>query len=372
MLRTLKRGVEASLAVARDARASHAWRSRVRTELAYLPPYEPSEDERAAAGQFVRQFSRRHRNLDWHSMLAVAHARFDAGYVPEDIYYVAIHPALNPRDRHLGVADKNGYERLGLPFRHPETVARIVRGKLVGTDFRPLAVDEAACCASEGADADVVLKRANGSRAGLNIEFVPPSELRRALTPRLGHRGVDDDWVVQRVVRQCESLGAFNTESANTLRIMTYRSTAGLRHVSSVLRMGRAGSRVDNRSTGGVTCGIDAGLLRPVGHLGYERIEAHPDSGIRFAGFRVPAWREAVEACLAGHEAIPAMDLVSWDVAIDADEQPTLIELNVVEQGLRIHQLENGPLPPDIVAEWAERTSFWMVGGLVIRKPLGD
>ena len=193
-----------------------------------------------------------------------------------------------------------------------------------------------------------------------------------ALVLERGRRAIDDDWIVQRVVRQCDVLAAFNTESANTLRIMTYHSTTGLRHVSSVLRMGRSGSRVDNRSTGGVTCGIDAGVLRPTGHLGYEQIKMHPDSGIAFAGFRVPAWREAVDACLEGHEAIPAMDLVSWDVAIDAEERPTLIELNVVEQGLRIHQLENGPLPPDIVAEWAERARFWMVGGLVIRRPLGD
>ena len=372
MLATLRRSAEVGLGVARDARASRAWQSRVRAELAGLPPYEPSEDERAAAGQFVRRFSPRHQNLDWHSMLAIAHGRFEAGYIPEDIYYVAIHPALNPRDRHLGVTDKNGYESLGLPFRHPETVARIVRGKLVDADFRPLTVDEAVGCASPGGDGDVVLKRANGSRAGLNIAFIQPRELPRALTPLLGRRAIDDDWIVQRVVRQCESLAAFNAESANTLRVMTYRSTAGLRHVSSVLRMGRSGSRVDNRSTGGVTCGVDAGVLRPVGHLGYERIETHPDSGIRFAGFRVPAWREAVDACLEGHEAIPAMDLVSWDVAIDVEERPTLIELNVVEQGLRIHQLENGPLPPDIVADWAERARFWMVGGLVIRRPLGD
>ena len=371
MLGTLRRSAEVGLAIARDARASRAWQQRMRAELASLPPYEPSDEERSAAAGFVRQFSSRHRNLDWHSMLAIAHGRFEAGYIPEDIYYVAIHPALNPRDRHLGIADKNGYERLGLPLRTPDTVARIVHGKLVDAGFRPLAVDEAARRASAGGIDDVVLKRANGSRAGLNIVFVSPQELPSALTPLLGRRAIDDDWIVQRAVRQCDALAAFNPESANTLRVMTYRSRTGLRHVSSVLRMGRAGSRIDNRSTGGVTCGIDEGVLRPVGHIGYERIESHPDSGIRFAGFRVPAWRKTVEACLAAHEAIPAMDLVSWDIAIDADEQPTLIELNVVEQGLRIHQLENGPLPPDIVAEWAERARFWMVGGVVIRRPFG-
>jgi hypothetical protein len=150
----------------------------------------------------------------------------------------------------------------------------------------------------------------------------------------------------------------------------TYRSLNGAtRHLSSVVRIGRSGSRVDNQTSGGLTCGVDNGVLRSIAHLMYEPFEAHPDSGVRFAGVRVPAWREAVELCICAHEMVPAMDLISWDIAIDTDGHPVLIEFNTHQQALLMHQKENGPLPADVVAEWAARARFWVLGGLVIRKP---
>jgi hypothetical protein len=260
-----------------------------------------------------------------------------------------------------------------LPLRVPEVVARIVRGRLVGADYRTVTMNEAVACASHGDPSEVVLKPALGGMCGEDVRFLQPEELPRALEPLRKHRKVTDDWLVQRVVRQCDELASFNPDSVNTLRIMTYRTLGGdVMHLSSVLRMGRAGSRLDNTRQGGVTCGVVDGVLRPMGHLKGETCEAHPDSGVRFAGFRVPSWREAVDACIAGHDAIPAMDLISWDIAIDRDHRPTLIEFNIYQQGIQMHQMENGPLPPEVVAEWAARAPFWLVGGLVIRKRLHD
>ena len=371
MLGTVRRGAETALTVARDAREARFRRHLEREALASLPAIRPLSDaERTAGLRFLRQFHPRYSNLDWHTTLASVTGRFEAGYVPEDLFYVAIEPALNARDREVQVTDKNGYDRLGLPLPLPETVARIVRGRLVGPDFRSLTMAELVTAASRDGATEVVLKPTLGVGGGKDVQFVAPQDLPRTLAPLFEHRGVWEDWIIQRVFRQCDAIAALNRDSVNTLRIMTYRTKSGLvRHLSSVLRIGRGGSRVDNQTSGGLTCGVDDGVLRPVAHLMYQPFETHPDWGVRFEGVRVPAWHEAVELCVCAHEMVPAMDLMSWDIAIDTEERPVLIEFNTHQQALLMHQKENGPLPSDVVAEWARRASFWVVGGLVIRKP---
>ena len=52
--------------------------------------------------------------------------------------------------------------------------------------------------------------------------------------------------------------------------------------------------------------------------------------------------------------------------------QPVLVEINTVLQSLLLHQMENGPIPAEIAAEWAARAPFRLVGGLLVRKPPRD
>jgi len=370
----LRRVALAGVTVWRDARRSRFRQQLTRKNLAARPDRPLTKAERAAALRYLRQFHPRYSNLDWHAMLTLATGRFEAGYLHEDIFFGAIEPALNPPDRQEAIADKNGYDRLGLPLIVPEPVARVIRGRLVGADYTPMSIEQATERAEERGETEVVLKQAVGSLAGLAVRVVSVGGLADAIRPLLDRTEVYDDWLIQRLVHQSDALAAFNPTSVNTLRIMTYRSWAGVVCVSSVLRAGGRGSRLDNQSRGGIGVGIVDGVLRPIGysgadHLGYTAHEAHPASGVRFEGYRVPGWREAVAECVASHERIPSLDLLSWDIAIDGEHRPVLIEINTAHQSLLLHQMCNGPLPASIVAEWAERAPFRLVAGLIVRKP---
>ena len=350
MWERVTRTARTGLAIGREMRDSRARQRLTRKNVADLGARPLTPDERAAALRYLRQFHPKYSNLDWHSMMTLATGRFEAEYLHEDIFFGAIEPALNPPERQHAVADKNGYDRLDLAMRVPETVARIVRGRLVDADRAPLTLDEAVRCASEGGETEVVRKQALGSMAGKGVRIIAVDELPSALAPFLGQRDVYEDHVVQRLVRQHEALAPFNPTSVNTLRIMTYRSRAGVVHVSSVFRTGGVGNRVDNQSRGGVAVGVVDGVLRRAGHsgadhTGYTTHESHPGSGVRFEGFRIPGWHEAVEACIASHRRIPGLDLLSWDVATDTEAQPVLVEINTVLQSLLLHQMENGPIP---------------------------
>ena len=44
------------------------------------------------------------------------------------------------------------------------------------------------------------------------------------------------------------------------------------------------------------------------------------------------------------HMHVPMFGVASWDIAIDADGEPVLIEYNFGGAGIDIHQYNNGPL----------------------------
>lgn len=44
------------------------------------------------------------------------------------------------------------------------------------------------------------------------------------------------------------------------------------------------------------------------------------------------------------HNQLDYFKLVSWDIAMDEDNQSLLIELNVKSQEINFHQFSNGPL----------------------------
>lgn len=76
---------------------------------------------------------------------------------------------------------------------------------------------------------------------------------------------------------------------------------------------------------------IDSGeIVRVQRGIGLEMEEdvAHPDTGQRLTGFRLPDWDRLKETCLAAATIAPELRFQHWDVALTGDG-PVLLELNV-------------------------------------------
>ena len=137
-----------------------------------------------------------------------------------------------------------------------------------------------------------------------------------------------------------------NLESVNTIRHLSFLENGNVTVYSSILRMGANHSRVDNASSGGVTCGITkSGRLKPVGYsLSGERFEKHPTSGVAFDSVTVPSFEKSLRFVESLHRSFPLFRILSWDIAIDQDGDPVLLETNMYRGGIHFHQLNNGPL----------------------------
>ena len=141
-------------------------------------------------------------------------------------------------------------------------------------------------------------------------------------------------FVVEAYLAQHADLAALNKTSVNTVRVwVIILSDGSAKILGAYLRVGRAGSQVDNISSGGIVCqvSVDSGKVteafdprRPGDTLAF-----HPDSGAMLTGFVVPQWDEAKALAIEALLAFPNVRLAGLDIAFGTT-RPTIIELNVM------------------------------------------
>ena len=112
--------------------------------------------------------------------------------------------------------------------------------------------------------------------------------------------------------------------------------------VYTVVRIGRKGMNVDNESAGGISA-----IIRPDGTIGkyaygapgVDKVE-YTDSGVLLEGYAVPSYDKAIELVKESHMHLPYFNLIGWDIAIEEDGTPIMIELNLNPD---LSQSANGP-----------------------------
>jgi hypothetical protein len=134
--------------------------------------------------------------------------------------------------------------------------------------------------------------------------------------------------------------------SLNTLRIVSFVYDNDIRILSSSARIGAKGANVDNFHSGGVTCGInDDGKLKD--RAFDQNLCRHilTPEGYKFSEIVIPNFgkcKSLVKKMALRFSGISK--LISWDIAIDKDGNPVLIEMNLTYSGVDVPQFANGPL----------------------------
>lgn len=141
-----------------------------------------------------------------------------------------------------------------------------------------------------------------------------------------------DGWLLEEYLPQHPELAAINASSVNTLRIWVLEQHGVFRAHYAILRVGRAGSQVDNTTSGGFACPVDMATGRLDSGLDLRRphqpILQHPDTGVVLAGRQLPFWPECLALGAKALSAFPEMRFAGLDVAI-TPTGPAMIELNV-------------------------------------------
>lgn len=308
-------------------------RRRVR---GYAPEYVLTKEQEQAARAVFAPYAK--IDLGAHNFYTAKTGQFHADYIPDDLQYAFIDPYFNDWREACYADNKCFYGRIFAGIRQPEALASRIGGLWYDGNFQPLSQEALAQILT--GEPEIVIKKALGSEGGKGVYFVKGSEYGGVIAK------IRDDIVIQRPIRQHADLSRVNPTSVNTIRLISLLSDEGVKIYSAILRIGVGGARVDNASSGGITCGItpDGQLKQYAYKVSGDRCKQHPDNGLVFEGYQIPSFQRCVQAVPKLHVQIPRFHLVSWDFAIAEDGEPVLVEANLHYGQLDFHQLNNGPL----------------------------
>lgn len=308
----------------------------------YTNKWVLTKDQAKAAKTFYRDYEK--INPLFHNFYTEKTGVFDEKYIPDSIYYNKINLYYNAHQMAKIIDNKCYYHVLFPDLPQPESVACRRGGYwFVGKEI--VSLEQLYSILAQ--ENEVFVKRAVDSGGGHGVECVPidaSGEYKNQLSKLFNKWNVDV--AIQKALKQHEKIAALNNNSVNTMRILTVLRNGQVKVYSSVLRIGGGKGRVDNYCSGGVSVGIaENGKLKEFGYYANgDRISVHPVTGISFAGYQLPSFEEAKELVKKAHYYVPDFRMVSWDVAIREDGVPVLIETNLSDGQLDLHQLNNGPL----------------------------
>ena len=152
------------------------------------------------------------------------------------------------------------------------------------------------------------------------------------------------DYLIQQFVKVHESIKTLNPSSVNTFRIVTYICNSKVFHSPLAMRIGAGDAEVDNIHAGGLVIGVsDSGVLNEYAFSEYgKKVYQHPTSGITFKGYKIPNVQNAINLVEQMHLMVPRLTFISWDVTIQENGEPVIIEMNTRNQSAWFPQMVNG------------------------------
>ena len=280
---------------------------------------------------YWRQFRVRTPKKYWFLLYCAGSNPFSPKYIPEDLWFRDIVPHYNNLIFAKALQDKCLFGLLFPGIRQPETLLRRMAGVYTDGGGRLLTEAEAAaCCRGEGR---VIAKPSVSTGQGRGIRFfdsdsMTEEELRELLN------SFGQNYIIQKKLSQHPALAALNPRSVNTVRVMTFLHGNEVRILSSILRIGGGDNEVDNVSRGGYQC-----TIRPDGRLEPTAITkqsgqwvrvSETAGGISFADVTVPSYDRILDAVRAAAGTMGHFRLLGWDIAVDPEGEPVLIEYNVI------------------------------------------
>lgn len=272
---------------------------------------------------------------------------FDSSYVPSAYYTPFILAKLNPLIFKGLLTHKSLVQLIfNMGIKMPKTILRSYGSVLFNSDFKPILKKEALKIL-ENINYNVIIKPAQGSRQGQGIKILDNDDIGKLheelKNDNLRYKG---DFVIQEIQKQSMETMVFNPSSLNCLRVTTFNINNEVSVGSIAFKCGAKGNVVDNigGGKGGIIIGLNnLGQLNDYGFYGNgEKGYSHND--IEFKGKSIKGLNNVIQATKDMHKYINECRIIGWDMAIDPEYNPILIESNINGPAISMEQMVSGPI----------------------------
>ena len=335
--------------MADKALATHRSREQAKYDMQHMPATVPlSKAEKSIIrykwGGVITYYS---RGYNFFSGIK-AISGFNPDYVPSCYFFPYIEGKLNPASHKYLLAHKSLTEKIyGSGISHPVTLVRTYGGLIMDHDYNPITKQEAIDIISR-ASRPLLYKPSAGSEQGAGIRLIFPDDIKE-ISSIVSLSGNGCDYVIQELVEQSEDTKIFNPSSLNCFRITTLNLNGRVTVGSIALKCGPEKSVVDNIGSGkrGVIVGVsENGDVSANGFYGNgETAVSH--NGVKFDGKKIKNISKVISAAKELHRYVESCKIIGWDIALDSEEKPVLIEGNTVYPGISLEQMCSGPIFQD-------------------------
>lgn len=264
----------------------------------------------------------------WYSLYCEGQNTYDPRYIPDTIWICYIRPYFNDMAMRRAYTDKGMLNRLLTDVKKPETIVKNVGGYYYDGDAEQLVSRQRAeeICSEEQ---HLIIKPSIDSYGGNGIVFFDRDNDNSMTIPMIFDK-MNTNFVVQRIIKQHPDLNRINEDSISTVRVISFHFNGQVHILSSILRIGAVGSRVDNYTAGGSACAV-----YPTGWLHEKSLNKnalwseYTANGIKLSTIRVPNYEEIIETVKRLHCELPYFNLIGWDFAVGEDGAPIMIEFNI-------------------------------------------
>lgn len=271
---------------------------------------------------------------------------FKINIIPDTLWHTHIEPYFNNIIFEKGNKDKNYFELIVGKSNSPITVLRCINGIFLDRDYKHVSNQYAYKCLEN--EKEYICKPSIDSGGGRGIRFI-----KYPFTDNLINKLKDDyrdNFIIQEVLEQSKFMNKLNSSSINTIRIMSLIYEDKFHLLSSFVRVGGGGARIDNVSSGGYYIHLTKeGQFKEYAitrDKKTKKIVKHTEieSGFDYYGKFIPKWEEIISLVSSIHFKLADYGIINWDIMLDKNDKPIIIEYNLIDSSPSTHQICNGPI----------------------------
>lgn len=280
---------------------------------------------------------------------------FDPYYISAGYHSIIIKQQLNPYDQISSLENKALIDLYFSEIPFPKTYIRCINNILYDNKMNRVSIEEAIRLLIE--KKQFIIKPALNTVQGRGVKKIDLQQV----------DNVSKDWfkdlfskstkyfVIQEIATQHPDIARLNPTSLNCCRI-TSIYIGGSYTYAAMLKIGKSGSVVDNWNSSYLVGISKEGILNDVGWDHSFNKVTKTDNGIRFGGIKYPCFDSMVSSIEYYHKKyIPQCGVIGWDVFIDNNNNPIVIEANLSIPGITAEQLCSGPFFKDVHDEVVKR-----------------
>lgn len=263
---------------------------------------------------------------------------FNEQYLSDDLFFPLIIKTLNP-DNLIGALEHKGlYQTFYKELHQPNMLLQRINGVYYNSKMEIIDLVDMIKSATPGRQ--YIIKPTVGSGMGRGVKKISFNTGDLEDTIKLIN-GYGDNIVVQEVVEQSIKTSIFNKESLNAFRVSTLNINGKVTLCTVIFRCGRNGFCVDNAGAGGIVVGVrEDGQFYEYGYDNKYKRHYQSDSGVKFGETKIEEVKDLVDLVLYAHRKyLPICGFAGWDFALDINNKPVFIEVNLGFPGIQLEQL---------------------------------